>query len=35
MKVQRVRLPNTDQVRWVVLDDDFAPIQPILSYHVP
>ncbi len=32
MKVQRVRLPNTDKVRWLVLDDDFAPIQPILSY---
>ena len=32
MKVQRVCLPNTDQVRWVVLDDDFVPIQPILSY---
>ncbi|GLV61165.1 transposase [Dictyobacter sp. S3.2.2.5] len=32
MKVQRIRLSNTDQVRWVVLDDDFVPIQPILSY---
>src|SRR5579871_118174 len=32
MKVQRVRLPNTDQVGWIVLDDAFVPIQPILSY---
>jgi len=32
MKVQRVRLPHTDQTRWIVLDDEFVPIQPILSY---
>jgi integrase/recombinase XerD len=32
MKVQRVRLPNTEQVRWIVLDDAFVPIQPICSY---
>jgi integrase/recombinase XerD len=32
VKVQRVCLPNTDQVRWVVLNDNFVPIQPILSY---
>jgi integrase/recombinase XerD len=32
MKVQRVRLPNTDQVRWIVLGDDFVPLQPIHSY---
>jgi integrase/recombinase XerD len=30
MKVQRVRLP--DQVAWMVLDDSYEPIQPILSY---
>src|SRR6266702_93182 len=32
MKVQRVRPPNTDQARWIVLDDEFVPIQPICSY---
>src|SRR6266487_4430780 len=32
MKVQRVRPPNTDQVRWLVLDDEFVPIQSICSY---
>ncbi len=32
MKVQRVRLPNTDQIHWIVLDDEFVPIQPICSY---
>lgn len=32
MKVQRIRLPHTDQVRWIVLDDAFVPIQPICSY---
>ena len=32
MKVQRVRPPNTDHVCWIVLDDEFVPIQPICSY---
>jgi len=31
MKVQRVRLAD-DSVTWVVLDDDHAPVQPILAY---
>ena len=30
MKVQRVRLP--DRVAWLVLDDSYELIQPILSY---
>ena len=32
MKVQRVRLPDTGQVTWFVLDDNYVPIQPILAY---
>ena len=32
MKVQRVRLPETNRITWLVLDDDFAPVQPILAY---
>jgi integrase/recombinase XerD len=32
MKVQRVRLPETHQVTWLVLDDEFVPVQPILTY---
>ncbi len=32
MKVQRVRLPDTDRVTWLVLDDHYTPIQPILTY---
>lgn len=32
MKVQRVRIPNSDQVTWVVLGDDYLPIQPIREY---
>ena len=32
MKVQRVRIPNSDRVTWVVLGDDYLPIQPILDY---
>jgi integrase/recombinase XerD len=29
MKVQRVRIPDTDKVSWLVLGDDFLPVQPI------
>lgn len=32
MKVQRIRLPDTDDISWLVLDDDYVPVQPILSY---
>jgi hypothetical protein len=30
MKVQRIRLP--DRMSWLVLDDHYVPVQPILSY---
>jgi integrase len=32
MKVQRVRLPERAHTTWLVLDDDYRPIEPILSY---
>jgi integrase len=32
MKVQRVHLPETNRLSWLVLDDSFAPVQPILAY---
>ncbi len=32
MKVQRVRLPETERITYLVLDDDYRPIEPILSY---
>ena len=32
MKVQRVRLSESNQVTWLVLDDDFVSVQPILAY---
>ncbi|BAY14174.1 tyrosine-type recombinase/integrase [Calothrix sp. NIES-2098] len=32
MKVQRVRIPDTDRVTWLVLDDNYLSIQPIQSY---
>lgn len=32
MKVQRVRIPNSDRVTWVVLGDDYLPIEPIREY---
>lgn len=32
MKVQRVRIPDSDRVSWLVLDDNYLPVQPIQSY---
>lgn len=32
MKVQRAILPETNRVTWLVLGDDFLPIQPIQSF---
>ncbi len=32
MKVQRVRIPDSDQVTWVVLDENYLPVQPIQDY---
>jgi integrase/recombinase XerD len=32
MKVQRIRFPEPGHTTWLVLDDQYQPIQPILSY---
>ena len=32
MKVQRVRIPNSDKITWTVLGDDYFPIRPIEQY---
>ncbi len=32
MKVQRVRIPDSDQVTWLVLADKYLPVQPIQGY---
>lgn len=32
MKVQRVRLPDSDRVTWLVLDNNYLSIQPIQRY---
>ncbi len=32
MKTQRVRIPDSDRVTWLVLDDNYLPVQPIQSY---
>jgi len=32
MKVQRAHLPDTDRVTWMVLDDDYLPVQPIEEF---
>ncbi len=34
MKVQRIRSPETNEVSWVVLDDGYLPIEPIMAYLV-
>jgi integrase/recombinase XerD len=32
MKVQKVRIPDSEQVTWLVLDDNYLPVPPIQSY---
>ncbi|OYE03566.1 tyrosine-type recombinase/integrase [Nostoc sp. 'Peltigera membranacea cyanobiont' 232] len=32
MKVQRVRIPKSEKVTWIVLGDDYLPIEPIREY---
>src|SRR6476646_889004 len=32
MKVQRVRLPESQRVSWLVLGDDYLPIEPIRQF---
>ena len=32
MKVQRVLLPNKDERSWVVIDDDFIPLDPVNNF---
>ena len=32
MKVQRVRIPNSDRVTWTILGDDYLPIRPVEQF---
>ncbi|MBW4571703.1 MAG: site-specific integrase [Tolypothrix carrinoi HA7290-LM1] len=32
MKVQKIRTPYSDRVSWLVLDEDYLPIEPIQRY---
>lgn len=32
MKVQRIRLPENGRISWLVLDDDFRPVEPVRRY---
>ncbi|HLV98232.1 MAG TPA: tyrosine-type recombinase/integrase [Ktedonobacterales bacterium] len=32
MKVQRIRLPDTARMSWMVLDDAYLPIQPVVAF---
>ncbi|GAA6619758.1 tyrosine-type recombinase/integrase [Scytonema sp. NUACC26] len=32
MKVQKIRLPNSDRVTWTVLGDDYLPIRPVEQF---
>jgi integrase/recombinase XerD len=32
MKVQRVRFPEREHTTWLVLDNEYRPVQPVLAY---
>ena len=32
MKVQKIRLPNSDRLTWTVLGDDYLPIRPVEQF---
>ena len=32
MKVQRIRLPESGRISWLVLGDDFRPVEPVRRY---
>lgn len=32
MKVQKARLPDSNRIAWMVLDDNYLPIQPVQKY---
>ena len=32
VKVQRVRIPNSEKVSWIVLDDNYAPIEIVSEF---
>src|SRR5580704_7621045 len=32
MKVQKIKLPISNQLRWIVIGDDYLPIEPISQY---
>lgn len=32
MKVQRIRVPESDHISWLVLDEDYRPIPPVLTF---
>jgi hypothetical protein len=32
MKVQKGRFPDSDRIVWMVMDEDYLPIQPIQKY---
>jgi integrase/recombinase XerD len=32
MRVQRIRFPEREHTTWLVLDDEYRPVQPILAY---
>lgn len=32
MKVQKIRLPSTGKTTWILIGDDFLPVEPVNSY---
>jgi site-specific recombinase XerD len=32
MKVQRIRLPSTDETTWILIGDDYLPVKSVNDY---
>ena len=32
MKVQKIKLPTTDEITWILIGDDFLPVNPVNDY---
>jgi integrase/recombinase XerD len=32
MKVQKIKLPVTEETTWILIGDDFLPIEPVNEY---
>ena len=32
MKIQKIKLPTTDETTWILIGDDFLPVNPVNDY---